>query len=207
MAWVNEKTIEYSRRCDERSGLWGPEESTAFPAKIWLSRRVQTAYHFWLLYFYDGRRAPAPEHAIDNVLATQNERGGFGWGVPNPDDPLSSSACEDIDSVDPLVRLSPITDYRRDDVCTALVRARDWILSDFNSDGGAVFRRGAPFHYGHDLMFSAEGESALFATWFRSLSLAILDRSLHSADIGWQFLECPGYQFAPETAMATDDQK
>jgi hypothetical protein len=34
-----------------------------------------------------------------------------------------SSACEDIDSIDPLVRLTRATDHRRDDVRTALQRS------------------------------------------------------------------------------------
>ncbi len=179
--------------CDPNSGLWGPEASSSGSAEQWLSSRVVGAYHFWVLYFYDQRIPPVPERVLDSVLATQNELGGFGWRedarCPN------SSACEDIDSVDPLVRFSEITDYRRTDVRQALVRARSWIVSNFNADEGAVFMRDTPYEYGHPLLFSAAGESGMFPTWFRALSLAILDWGLYGEQMGWQFLTGPGHQF------------
>jgi hypothetical protein len=102
----------------ERTGLWGSLD-TAQPRE--LSRAVQGAYHFWLLYFYDHVPIPYPERVIDSCLATQNARGGFGQGVHTGSD-RESSACEDIDSIDPLVRLTRATDYRRDDVRMALER-------------------------------------------------------------------------------------
>ena len=61
---------------------------------------------------------------------------------------MTTVSCEDIDSVDPLGRLPRLTEYRREDVQAAPQRAREWILSNFNPDGGAVFRRGSGFHYG-----------------------------------------------------------
>ena len=61
-------------------------------------------YHFWLLYFYDRVPIPHAERAADSCLKTQNQLGGFGQGV-HGGDPLCSSACEDIDSIDPLARL------------------------------------------------------------------------------------------------------
>jgi hypothetical protein len=196
--WADEAVThilnELDRRVDVPSGLWGPPQTTVYTDKVWLSQRVQAAYHFWLLYLYEGRKPPAPQAALDHVLATQNERGGFGWGVHNPTAPLNSSACEDIDSLDPLVRLAQITDYRRDEVRAALLRARPWVESNYNPDGGAVFMRGVPFQYGHERMSSAAEESALFATWFRALSLAILDWGLGDR-AGWHFLNAPGYQF------------
>jgi len=69
------------------------------------SLMVVTAYHFWILYFYDKRPIQYVEQAIDTILATQNKFGGFGV-------PLNSSACEDIDSIDPLCRFYFITDYK-----------------------------------------------------------------------------------------------
>jgi hypothetical protein len=52
--------------------------------------------------------------------------------------------------------------------------------------------------YGHENMFSGVNESALFPTWFRTLSLAYLGKVLPESNVGrfhWQFNDCPGYQF------------
>ena len=172
---------------DSRTGLWGGPCDT--PAL--LSRGVQTGYHLWLLFFYDRRPIRYVERIIDSVLATQNRLGGFGVA-------LKSSACEDIDSIDPLVRLSLVTDYRRDEVQASLRRALAWVLVNMNDDGGFVFRRGEPFVYGHERMSSGADESAMFPTWFRTLSLAYLSQALNLPGLpadAWQWVRCPGYQF------------
>jgi hypothetical protein len=59
------------------TGVWGAVD-VADPR--WRSQAVQAAYHWWPLFFYDGIQPPHLERAIDTVLATQNPRGGFGWG-------------------------------------------------------------------------------------------------------------------------------
>ena len=102
---------------------------------------MQTGYHLWLLYFYDRRPIQYIERSIDSCLKTQNLYGGFGV-------PLNSSACEDIDSIDPLIRLSLETDYRKTEIMDALKRALPWILVNMNSDGGWGFRRYEAFQYG-----------------------------------------------------------
>ena len=152
---------------------------------------VQTGYHFWLLFFYDTRPIRYVERIIDTALATQNKVGGFGVA-------LNSSGCEDIDTIDPLVRLSMMTDYRNDEVQAVLKRALPWILANMNDNGGFVFRRGEPFFYGHELMSYKIEESAMFPTWFRTLSLAYLSKALPDSflrDFDWQFIQCPGLQF------------
>lgn len=156
-----------------------------------LSRGVQTGYHLWLLFFYDDRRVRHVQRIIDNLLATQNKLGGFGV-VPN------SSACEDIDSIDPLARLSLMADYRRQEIQAALQKSFRWVLANVNEDGGFVFRRDQSFVYGHENMSSGVNESAMFPTWFRALSLAYISQALDlpgwPAD-AWHWVRCPGYQF------------
>lgn len=176
---------------DRDTGLWG----TRFDTPLLLSHGVQTGYHIWLLYFYDNRQIQYVEKIIDSCLATQNELGGYGV-------PLNSSACEDIDSIDPLIRLlfmnDGMTEYRKQDVYESLQRAMTWILTNMNEDGGFVFRRMEPFIYGHSLMASKRDESAMFPTWFRTLSLAYLTKTLPDSFLGkfdWQFIDCPGLQF------------
>ena len=173
-------------RQDPHSGLWGPPAHNPGAR----SQAVQAAYHFLLLYVHDKRPIPCAEPLIDAALATQNSAGGFGVNSP-------STACEDIDSIHPLVRLSRLTDYRAAHVQAALERARHWVLSNQNADGGFVFVRGRVFHYGHELMRSEPDQSAAFPTWFRLLSLAYLAEALPDASApadGFQFLSCPGYQ-------------
>jgi hypothetical protein len=117
--------------------------------------------------------------------------GGFGVR-------LSSSACEDIDSIDPLCRFYHLTDYRQVDIRLALERALPWILTNQNDDGGFVFYRHAPFTYGHKQMHSDHDQSGSFPTWFRTLSLAYLAQCLPDTYFGrrqWNFVSCPGYQF------------
>ena len=117
--------------------------------------------------------------------------GGFGYK-------LNSSACEDIDSIDPLVRLSLTTDYRKEDIHKALEKALNWVLANFNPDGGWVFRRGEGFRYEHDLMWAHNHQSSMFPTWFRSLSLAYISKVLVDHPVAkyeWKLIKCPGHQF------------
>ena len=172
---------------DPKTGLWGPTSRD----KYTLSIGVQTAYHIWLLYFYDRRRIQYIEKGIDSCLATQNKFGGFGVQ-------LNSSACVDIDSIDPLVRFYFITDYRHEDIKKALEKAYEWVLVNMNEDGGFVFSRSEPLIYGHELMSSKADESAMFPTWFRTLSLAYISKVVDDPElkkIDWNFVKCPGYQF------------
>jgi hypothetical protein len=181
------------------TGVWGAVDVSD---PKWRSQAVQAAYHWWPLFFYDGVRIPHLERAIDTVLATQNPNGGFGCGVHNPAEPFMSSACEDIDSIDPLCRLMQLTDYRRADIETALTKAVDWVLTNQMQGGGFVFMRNVAFEYGHAQMRSEAGQGAMFPTWFRLLSLALIGKALPGHPLGqvpWRFVRCPGMQFWRET--------
>jgi hypothetical protein len=135
---------------------------------------------------------------VDTVLATQNPVGGFGWGIHNPEQPFRSSACEDIDSIDPLARMCRLTSYRRDEVFGVLRRAADWVLTNRAPDGGFVFTRDRFFDYGHPEFTAEAGQGSMFPTWFRTLSLAMVGKALPDGPPGeypWHFVDCPGYQF------------
>ncbi len=128
-------------------------------------------------------------------MKTQNVLGSYGYK-------LNSSACEDIDSIDPLTRFSPLSDYRASEIKNSLQLALSAILHNFNPDGGWVFRRNEAFLYGHPEMFSKENQSSMFATWFRTLGMAYCLEGLKPFDatndqyrLNWHFLNCPGYQF------------
>jgi hypothetical protein len=177
-----------------QTGLWGRLD-VRNPRE--LSRAVQGGYHFWLLYSYDRVPIPHSERVIDSCLATQNACGGFGQGV-HTGSARESSACEDIDSIDPLVRLTRVTDHRRDDVRTALQRSLKQVLLNQAADGGWWFVRGKGFTYGHEQLAAGATEGAMFPSWFRTLTLAYLAKALPDSVVGrhdWQFCNCPGVQF------------
>ncbi|MEM4217915.1 MAG: class I SAM-dependent methyltransferase [Candidatus Methanomethylicaceae archaeon] len=174
-------------RCSPETGLWG----SCVPATPQaLTRQVQAAYHFWLLYAYESIDIPFSERALEYVLATQSAFGGYS--------PVNrfSSACEDIDSIDPLARFGYRT-LDRERIQRSFSKALPWVLFNFNRDGGAVFRRHEEFVYGHPLMRSKKNESSVFATWFRLLSIAIMDCMSSEPTLTWNFLEAPGYQLDP----------
>lgn len=176
--------LDYKQNSE--TGLWG--EKTDTPEG--LSRQVMGTYHFLLLYFYEQRPINYVEKLIDSCLTTQNKVGGFGV------DP-KSNACEDIDSIDPLVRLSFLTPYRSSEITSALEKALNWVLANQNEDGGFVFRRDGRSVCGTSEIYSGINESAMFPTWFRTLSLAYLSKRLPDLTLGidWYFMDCPGHQF------------
>ena len=181
-------------RCGATTGLWGEAPTNSEV----LTRNVQAAYHFWLLLAYEGRALPYARAVVPLILATQSRSGGF-----SPIRVLSS-ACEDIDSIDPLSRIlvqHPSGDPR---ISSALSRGARWVAANFGADGGAVFRLGEEFTYGHPLMRTGVGQTSIFATWFRLLAIAIADVGRAPAPPSgspWRFLNVPGYQISPQALL------
>lgn len=176
---------------DIKTGCW----CTSNGRKNLINEGVKIAYHFWIFYFYDKYPINYMEVAIDSILSTQNKFGGF-------DNSDNSSACDDIDSIDPLCRLAKLTEYKKDYIKNTLYCAVPWVLANINEDGGFVFKRGEAFQYGHKKMYSGIDESNMFATWFRTLSLAYIGKCFPdswSGKFDWQFEEIPGLQFWYET--------
>ena len=172
-----------------KTGLWGIHNLDKSPKNV--SVAVQTSYHIWNLYFYDKKEIPYIERAIDHCLLTQNNLGGYGVD-------LNSSACDDIDTIDPLCRFRQLTSYRKEDLEESLRKAIPWVLHNQMKDGGYVFKRYKSFSYGHELMTTLPEESHMFATWFRTLSLAYLSKSLpelKNFEKNFHWISCPGYQF------------
>ena len=172
---------------DTTSGLWGPSRSADWES---LSIAVQTSYHIWNLFFFDGRPIPHAERAVDSCLRLQNRLGGFS---PRP----NASACEDIDAMDALARLATRSEHP-EDVQVALKAAVKWTWANRVGEGGLVFRRHESFHYGHELMTTGPDEPNLFATWFRVLAVAYAILAVGSTsgqEARLQWVQCPGYQF------------
>ncbi len=183
-----------THRVDPESGLWG-EADLSNP--VALSNSVQGAYHWWAVFFYEGRQIPYAVSAASQILRTQNPLGGFGQGSHNPEDPWQSSACEDIDSLDPLCRMLMRGEIKGENILSAIRMGRRRVAENRMPDGGMVFYRGRPFEYGHPQLYGAADCGAMFPTWFRTLTLAVCDTALGD-DTEFRFVQCPGYQFPLE---------
>jgi hypothetical protein len=188
---IKELLAGLTERCDSMTGLWG---NGFGDRRVALSEGVQTGYHFWLLYWYDGLDIPFPKRAFESILQLQNGLGGFALTH------LNTTACQDIDGVDPLIRLALKYPELRDRAYKPIHQALRWILYNFNADGGACFQRQAPFIYGHELMASQSDQSSIFATWFRMLSVGVSCEFLKTIkpelnQMRWLFVDAPGYQF------------
>jgi len=179
---------EIDSRQDSQTGFYGDHFHT-LEQLLW---GAMSSYHIWLLYFYDNRPISYSKQIIDSLLSLQNLMGGYGpsW---------NSSACEDIDIIDPLIRFMYGTDYRREEIKKSLKRAFPAVLRNMNADGGWVFRRQSSNLIIHPQMFSGKDESDMFYTWFRTLAFAYLSEALDDIPrqfrYEWQFKRAPGHQF------------
>ena len=171
-------------RINPATGMWGGFDEHDPHER---SRMVQFAYHLFCLYFHDGDFDFDHEKILRIVLHTQNRLGG--WGVR-----LNSSACEDIDSIDILIRLAPHVPTLRPEIDAALSRTFLWVLHNKVTNGGFVFRLFEPFIYGHEATSSARNEGGMLPTWFRTLSLGYLTKHL-SIPNGFIITRCPGYEY------------
>lgn len=169
-------------KINPETGMWG---SCNVHDPNQRSRMVQFAYHLFPLFFYDNITIKNPDKIVQIVLATQNELGGFGVK-------LNSSACEDIDSIDILIRLSPFVPARKAEIDTAQRKAFIWVLCNQVDDGGFVFRWNEAITYGHEEMSSRMNRGGMFPTWFRTLSLAYLAR--HFSLDNFQITPAPGLE-------------
>lgn len=136
-----------------------------------LYEAVRGAYHIYPILLKDEIEIPGFERLISLIPNLQNKWGGF-------DFPIWSSACTDIDAVDPLIRSSVYTGIRNKDVDHCLKRALRNAMYNQNPDGGFVFSRQNMKHSygGCENLASKPQQSNMFGTWFRVLCiLEILD--------------------------------
>jgi prenyltransferase beta subunit len=161
------------------TGMWG---KCNIENPYQLSRTVQFAYHILMAYFYDKREIKHKDRIVELTLRTQHKLGGYG-------EKLNSSACEDIDSIELLLHLGSKNDNKVQD---SLKKALVWVLSNQNKDGGFVFRRNEPLWYGHTIMSSQKNESNMFATWFRTLSIAKIVNYFENKSV-YNIRKIPGY--------------
>lgn len=167
------------------TGLWHTR-SLGTPAEA--NDAIRGAYHYYLMFEYDGIDVPHQGAAIDVILATQNA-----WGAFEEED-RPAGACEDMDALDPLLRFARRTGHRADDVRRAAYRAFVWLCACRNADGGSMSLPEHGCSYGgHPATTSRPGESNLFATWFRTLTMAYVTRFLGIPE-AYVIGRYPGYE-------------
>ena len=172
-------------KINAHTGMWGYFDSENPHQK---SRQVQFAYHLFQLYFYDNDYDFDSERIINLTLQTKNTLNGFGVKI-------NSSACEDIDSIDTLIRFHNNVSFELQiKIRETLEKSFGWILTNQVNDGGFVFRLEEPFVYGSIETSSTKNEGAMLPTWFRTLSIAYLANYLNVKN-NFHINNCPGYEF------------
>ena len=168
----------------EDSGMWGCGNINN---KEFRYLMIRGAYHLMPILMYDNIDIPYRKRAIDIILNAQNKAGGF-------DSLLNSNACDDIDAIEPLIRLSLIErGYREKDIRRCLCKALRWVMSNQLSDGGSVFCLESPFCYGNSCMKSGKNESNWFGTWFRLLSVCYMYDYIFLKDR--DYVDIPGMEY------------
>ncbi|MCP9776973.1 MULTISPECIES: hypothetical protein [unclassified Cyanobium] len=171
-------------RINPQTGMWGNLDVDNPRQR---SRLVQFAYHLFPLFFYDGFYSFNWDQIIKTVLKTQNGLGGFGVAT-------NSSACEDIDSIDILIRAFPfVSQSMKRKINKALNLAFKWVTANMVDDGGFVFRLNESFVYGSPQTMSLINQGAMLPTWFRTLSLMYMARHLGIGE-SFNLTRCPGYE-------------
>lgn len=170
------------KHVNAKTGLWNIDTKTG------LHEWVNFSYHLWPILAYDNIEIPFAEKAIDTILDNQNCFGGFS---PGP----TSNACSDIDSIEPLIRLSALNNhYRDDDIRVAITKAYPWVMTN-QEDGGYMFEYGRTFMWGGAKnlnLYSKRCESNIFATWFRLLSIIYMNQYLGVETC--KLKKIPGYE-------------
>ena len=184
---LNELKRAIRLKINPDTGMWGVF-NTKNPYHN--SRMIQFAYHIFLIFFYDGDFDFDCEKIAHYAISTQNKFGGYGVK-------LNSSACEDIDSIDILVRLYHFCDVStKKKIDESISRSFSWVLENQVSDGGFVFRLFESFKYGSSETSSKANEGAMLPTWFRLLSLAYISSHIGGNDSPFNLTDAPGCEFS-----------
>lgn len=156
-----------------------------------LYEAIRGVYHIIPILKYDNIDIPSASNCLDLLYKSQNKWGGF-------DSMIGSSACADIDAIDPLLRLALQENINPDEIKDMLDKAERWIYFNQNDDGGFVFGRKNAFNWeDNENLYSAKQHSNIFATWFRSLSLQLIDNYKNNNNehrIWTPGMECPLYR-------------
>ena len=182
---------DIEKRQDPETGLWFGEGGRDHRLGVY------AAYHFVPFFLWRGLPLERVDNMIDSVLGIQTAEGLFAESI-------GGGACEDLDAIDLLVKLSGRSDHRSEDIRYSLRRAFNRILQLQCDDGGfpnylrsgsapswkrqfaarlglsRLLERWRPTpteltHYsGWTRVSVRRGEPDAWGTWFRSLALNLI---------------------------------
>lgn len=113
----------HNHHADPHTGYWGSARDSRY------FHGMAGFVHQFLIYNYNGYRAPYPQSVVDRTLLLQQPDGLFSPA-------LGGAACDDLDAIHALCYLYHTENYRRKDILEALQKALRAILSNQNPDGG-----------------------------------------------------------------------
>ena len=111
---------------NKNTGLWGDDEKAILEG-------VAGAYHFLIPYYFYKKNINYQDNIIDNTLSLLSpdylftEEGGGG-------------ACEDLDALDILCKLTGLSSYRKNDIEYVLNKSLIALMCCQNQDGGFSYR-------------------------------------------------------------------
>lgn len=124
------------QRQDPLTGFWaqGKRRNLLF--------EMAGAFHFYIHYFYWRRPLKYIDKIIDATLALVHSDGLF-----HPQG--GGGACEDLDAIDILVKLSTVSEYRAEDIRQTLLKSHTALSANQNDDGGFSWARRDSFSFSH----------------------------------------------------------
>ena len=168
---------------DPETGYWGTDLNNGN-----LLDGCYGSAHIYLFYDYYKREIPYVKQIIVNTLTLHAENGLLGNKY--------GGACEDYDAIDIYLRCMKQTDYRKGDVVNMLEKMRKVIGESQHRNGGFPYRisqnsirrsfkiamKRSYMYSGWTKMETIAYEPDLWATWFRSLSLKVIDYMIDEKD-------------------------
>lgn len=181
---------------DKKTGFWGTNLNGNN-----LYDGCYGAAHILLFYDYLNEEIPWKERIVDNTLKLHAKNGLMRT--------THGSACEDYDAIDIYLRCLNQLDYRKDEIYEVLCRMKKTIISSQSNNGGYPYKVAGNFYkqvlYDHILKreYSYSGWAPmktrsyspdLWATWFRILSIKVIDFLLNGdEDFNSYWLPAWGY--------------
>ena len=161
---------------DPDTGYWGTELNNRN-----LIDGCYGAAHILLFYDYFKKDIRYTDKIIDNTLFLHSENGLMGNKY--------GGACEDYDAIDIYLRCMRYTDHRKSDIISQLLKMKEQMLKRESPSGGFPYRisnnpirRTIKIAMKRSYRYSGWGGMEtlaylpdIWATWFRSMSLAVID--------------------------------
>lgn len=136
------------------------------------------AMHLFPAYFLCHRKPKYPGTVVRTTLSLQQEDGLFGY-----ENGSGGEDCLDYDAVLILVNFYFLTGEFKSEIEQSIQKCQKAVLTCLNADGGfSPHRRGKPYNFGTKSTLVEVGNSSLWATYGRLLTIAMAGRILNPSD-------------------------